>query len=1125
MFKKNSIFKKILIPIAMVVLLQAILVNVLLFSSGTFDILDDNSLGILTSSAQSRSSDLEHSMVNYWFNINRFELSITDGIKEYLSEANLELMDVLGNRGQEIELLYALSPILLDYLRFTESTGIFIYFLEGNYLEELSPVITGGYFNGLYFRNLNPVFAQSLQPGTSNIMVLRGHVDIARQHNLPLDSLWEEIFYFNPRYEDLWNSFANPQIAARQFPEATSFDLSYLTRPHLVNPWSPRDVSMQISYTRPLIIDGRLVAIIGTEKQLSQIERFFPARDLDVFGESGFLFVKHDDGDLTVDILSVTGGFLNRLLRGASQVTLVETQNGNVFSIEGHPEVRLVLEHLHLHNRGSLLTHDAWGLAAASTTDSLFAMSSHVRTNVLYSTALTVIGGWLIIFLIVRSFSKPIRVATQQIQDSIGKPITVEATTYEIDLLCQTINDMIERHEKVQQRINKERQLYMLAFTNSADVFTEYDFTDDSLTLFYYESPEQKAKQEPTAKVIHNLMESMDVATAIFHESSLPALAAMYSMEEQVGWDIQVVADFFDHLDITNIKTDEGYFWFATESVAIYDVDGNRIKTITAANNITAEKLAEKAAIEARRRDLSTGFYNRTYGLEVCKNKGMSLNLVSIVNFDKLEKTYGKLFGGILVAEFSIAIKDMLEEPDFAIRFSNNQILIVCRNSVAYSNALRAAFDKLYKGEDTNLDLALKIDVLASVEEAKNCPEIPINAFLDLSDKEKLKELALELLEHNLYVNSSIKALLGLIGRIFELDAVIVCAYNGQLGTNKVTHQWCSENEEPVPDKTVKIMTAEFQWYSSLLDEDGTMVYNKKNRDMLLEKLLCITDTSASTYCCSMYEAGMPVGRILFVSSKPKNWDEEERSTLSAITKLITTYSNTEKLRLASQAKSMVISRISQEINVPANSIEEKDGVASELQSQNGNLQKITNILEMSWVEGGQLLQAENQQFNLHDFLREIEDLMRPVIENRKITFSVAAEVMHSNVSGDTHLLQQVLVNLLDNAYKFTEPRGFIGLNVTEEEPWQFIFSVKDSGIGIPLDKQQSLLEPFKPTTKAANPSNDSNGQQKTGLGLTVSQNMLLAMSSKLMISSAPNMGSDFYFVLNLKPPTSSNSD
>ncbi|MCL2286657.1 MAG: ATP-binding protein [Firmicutes bacterium] len=738
-----------------------------------------------------------------------------------------------------------------------------------------------------------------------------------------------------------------------------------------------------------------------------------------------------------------------------------------------------------------------------------------INRCVFISTGLAVLVGGILIFIVIRNFYKPIRSFINQLQGDAETDIISESKTYEIDLLCKTINELVGRHKQIEKRIEQERQLYMLAFTNSADVFTEYDFSEDTLTSYYYKAPEHKARQEPTVVVINNLMTALDKTAEIFHIESLPDLAAMYQMDSQIGLEIRVRLDFFDHLTNMDVDNDDGYLWFATESIALYDIDGNRTKTVTAAKNITTQKLAERAAEEASRRDLTTGFFNREYGLKIGDDKLFCLNLISITNFDKLEVTYGKIFAGIFVSEFSIAIKKMLKEPDYAIRFGDNQFLIFCRRSGVYNNAILAAFDKVYAGEAADLELGIKIDVLADMAEAKNYPENPVSVFLDLTDKENITELALEFFERAPHMTSSVRALLGLIGRMFGLDAVIICSSSIKMGTNQIIHQWCSENATPVPEKIMKVMRTEFDWYNSLLDEEGSMVYTKRYRNLLLEKLLCITEASASIYCCSVFEADVDVGRVLFVSSNPeKVWTGEDRLPLYSIAKIISTYISAEKHRLASQAKSIILSRISQEINAPIGSIA-ADGAAS-LKKFTNNLEEINDILEISLLESGQLLQAEKKPFRLDDFVSEIDNLMRPVIEEKGIRFDVATEVMHLNVSGDTHRLKQVLVNLLNNAYKFTERGGFIGLIITEEKPWQFTFSVKDSGIGIPQDRHAFIFNPFH-----VNPADSpgENTEKKAGLGLTMSKNILLAMSSTIMFSSAPDMGSDFYFTVNLKPP------
>ncbi len=286
MFRKNSIFVKVFLPVFIVMLIQTSVISIVLFANGTIDSLSDSAVESLYKNAENRSITLESMMISYWANLDKLEENVTSAMDGYLDEAGVPLEEVWGQPEHEKGILSAASHSLIDTLRVNASTGVFMYFLSpGGYTE--SPQSQ----HGLYYRDLAPL---SSSTGNSDLLFLRGFIDIARKDKIQLDSLWNESFSFDPQYEYAWQSYSKPQQAAEAFPSAQPVDLAYWSPPHYINPWSELDTYECVTYTRPLFYQGRPVAIIGTEMQTTQLERLFPASDFDNYGKSGYMLVRYD---------------------------------------------------------------------------------------------------------------------------------------------------------------------------------------------------------------------------------------------------------------------------------------------------------------------------------------------------------------------------------------------------------------------------------------------------------------------------------------------------------------------------------------------------------------------------------------------------------------------------------------------------------------------------------------------------------------------------------------------------------------------------------------------------------------------------------------------------------------
>ncbi|MCH1982719.1 ATP-binding protein [Ruminococcus sp. OA3] len=270
--------------------------------------------------------------------------------------------------------------------------------------------------------------------------------------------------------------------------------------------------------------------------------------------------------------------------------------------------------------------------------------------------------------------------------------------------------------------------------------------------------------------------------------------------------------------------------------------------------------------------------------------------------------------------------------------------------------------------------------------------------------------------------------------------------------------------------------------------------------------------------------SGIPTRIILAAHSVEEEKELEEQNRKA----LLAAY---ETAKQANEAKSSFLAQMSHDIRTPLNAIIGMTSIAfsqvndtdkvkeclDKIQFSSRHLLHLINeILDMSKIEKGKLELME-EPFSLNELIQEVYAMIRTdaISKKQHITFNTL-DVSHDHLLGDSSRIRQLLINLGDNAVKYTPKGGQISLTVQEvssqsQSAGCFVFTVEDNGIGIDREFLDYIFAPFSRAENAK-----SQHIQGTGLGMSIAQGIVSAMQGDIRVESEPGVGSRFVVTLNL---------
>lgn len=376
---------------------------------------------------------------------------------------------------------------------------------------------------------------------------------------------------------------------------------------------------------------------------------------------------------------------------------------------------------------------------------------------------------------------------------------------------------------------------------------------------------------------------------------------------------------------------------------------------------------------------------------------------------------------------------------------------------------------------------------------------------------------------------------------------ILVCMYPdgrakplyGNLGMYRILKIARTAENAVVPDRSVAALEGEYfdDFFANIPEPDNGRVrreysegFKKDNFSVKKYRLLCGDGSYVWVSADLSLRQESEECRIYYATYTNMT---EEMSLLTDLREALQKEKQiTADLEKASRAKSDFLSRMSHDIRTPMNAImgmvtiarshlnneERLAGCLDKIDTSSRLLLSIINeVLDMSKIESGRIVLTE-EAVNLSELVQSVVSMVQPLIDEKRLQFQIHLnDICHEFVLGDMQRLQQLIMNLLTNAIKYTEEGGIIRLEIFERPSGInltgcYEFAVEDNGIGMRAEFLDRIFEPFERADDER-----IHSVQGTGLGLSICKSVVEKMGGQIRVESEYGRGSRFTASVYLK--------
>ena len=1154
MKKKKSLWNIFLIPILIIVFVQGAVPFLTLIFSGIRSNMENAVIGLDSHTVENRKVVLENDMIEQWSSVYKESDSLSSALTKVLSDHQMDMQGFMGSGKVQEEYLETVFYDMVEVLQYNSTSGIFL--VLGNDGDTDSE----GEYKGFWVRDSDP---QTKTASRTDLLMERGSKVLSQNMSISLDTSWHTDFHFQGNGKrDADDFFYQPYITAENYVDSrTSMkNLGYWSKPFILEDFY-KDNHKMITYSAPLVYDKTVYGVLGIEVGVNDLTKFFQVKDLDSDLNAGFALVV-DHGNGNYEGIAGEGALYDAVSRDGSDFVLEEPVQENLRLVQGaaigKQQIYGLVSNLELYSRNVPYEDTQWALCGFVTEDSVYGLISDVYERILGAILGSALMAVILVYFLVQYATEPVYHLVESVRGGVkGIHGFQESGIQELDELHKVIENLTDIQMQTENQLLEEKERYRIAVESSQDAFFTYKCKEKLLEIV-------------NSKGNDGVWDCGKHPEFLDNDSIHPADKAKL---------VNAVKSSDGVLDVDfRLQHANGEFqWVNLSGSITFDENKERSRVVGCIHNVHQHKLLEQAQKRKQIYDSITSFYRLGSGLEVvetlCRDdpEGV-LVLLEIQQFSKIDERYGLIFGDIILEQFAGLLAKRFQEDGLNggiyIRAGADQMLVwlpLCTTGpiVRSVQGLEKEFGALT--DEKHLSLSLKCGIAVtgsrnSLSEALEQTKTALTAarhgkqeimfyeelstvekacavdvaFAEVASLERLKEMTLSSIALNLFDRdgdtSVVLDILALkLQEKYHLTDIVITHFNGEYMVNNLLYCWKTWEKKDGWDGMVHCSEKQYQHFVETQEMQQLLTSGESIRK---EPLIQPFASGRNDIVFHMTDNGQYSGSIVFRDIDQDVLEKkEECKCLEEISAIIQNRLNLERHDLSAKAKSDFLARMSHEIRTPMNGIigmteiALKDGQTEERRidclrkieySSEYLLGLINDILDMSKIESGKMRLIE-EKCNLMEMIQGLRPLLEAKLNENNIQYIADIQLKNHWFMADSLRLNQVLVNLLGNALKYSKPDGHVWLTVreTEEEKGfsNLYFQVRDDGIGIAPEKQQLIFRQFEQADNS-----DNARKQGTGLGLAISRRIVRMMDSDIKLESEPGKGSSFSFSVKLQP-------
>lgn len=1154
MKKKKSLWNIFLIPILIIVFVQGAVPFLTLIFSGIRSNMENAVIGLDSHTVENRKVVLENDMIEQWSSVYKESDSLSSALTKVLSNHQMDMQGFMGSGKVQEEYLETVFYDMVEVLQYNSTSGIFL--VLGNDGDTDSE----GEYKGFWVRDSDP---QTKTASRTDLLMERGSKVLSQNMSISLDTSWHTDFHFQGNGKrDADDFFYQPYITAENYVDSrTSMkNLGYWSKPFILEDFY-KDNHKMITYLAPLVYDKTVYGVLGIEVGVNDLTKFFQVKDLDSDLNAGFALVV-DHGNGNYEGIAGEGALYDAVSRDGSDFVLEEPVQENLRLVQGaaigKQQIYGLVSNLELYSRNVPYEDTQWALCGFVTEDSVYGLISDVYERILGAILGSALMAVILVYFLVQYATEPVYHLVESVRGGVkGIHGFQESGIQELDELHKVIENLTDTQMQTENQLLEEKERYRIAVESSQDAFFTYKCKEKLLEIV-------------NSKGNDGVWDCGKHPEFLDNDSIHPADKAKL---------VNAVKNSDGVLDVDfRLQHANGEFqWVNLSGSITFDENKERSRVVGCIHNVHQHKLLEQAQKRKQIYDSITSFYRLGSGLEVvetlCRDdpEGV-LVLLEIQQFSKIDERYGLIFGDIILEQFAGLLAKRFQEDGLNggiyIRAGADQMLVwlpVCTTGpiVRSVQGLEKEFGAFT--DEKHLSLSLKCGIAVtgsrnSLSEALEQTKTALTAarhgkqeimfyeelstvekacavdvaFAEVASLERLKEMTLSSIALNLFDRdgdtSVVLDILALkLQEKYHLTDIVITHFNGEYMVNNLLYCWKTWEKKDGWDGMVHCSEKQYQHFVETQEMQQLLT---SGESIWKEPLIQPFASGRNDIVFHMTDNGQYSGSIVFRDIDQDVLEKkEECKCLEEISAIIQNRLNLERHDLSAKAKSDFLARMSHEIRTPMNGIigmteiALKDGQTEERRidclrkieySSEYLLGLINDILDMSKIESGKMRLIE-EKCNLMEMIQGLRPLLEAKLNENNIQYIADIQLKNHWFMADSLRLNQVLVNLLGNALKYSRPDGHVWLTVreTEEEKGfsNLYFQVRDDGIGIAPEKQQLIFRQFEQADNSENAR-----KQGTGLGLAISRRIVRMMDSDIKLESEPGKGSSFSFNVKLQP-------